>query len=247
MDNLAMKLITLNIWGGHVRSPLLEFIKSHQDIDIFCFQEMYRNAPKKISDEDRKLSLNIFTEFQDLLPAHSGYFRPVIDEVYGIGMFIRKGIKILGEGEIKIHLNPDYPGYGPTHPRNLQWAKCIISDVPYTIINVHGLWNGRGKTDTPERIAQSQRIREFMDMLDEPKILCGDLNLRPDTESLKILERGMKNLIQSHNVSSTRTSYYPKPEKFADYIFTSPEINVKRFEVMKDEVSDHAPLLLDFE
>lgn len=29
-----MKLITLNILGGHVRAPLLNFISSHQDIDI---------------------------------------------------------------------------------------------------------------------------------------------------------------------------------------------------------------------
>ena len=85
-----------------------------------------------------------------------------------------------------------------------------------------------------------------MDSINVPKVLCGDLNLRPDTESVKILEKGMNNLIQTHKVNSTRTSYYPKPEKFADYIFTSPEITVKAFEVLKDEVSDHSPLLLDF-
>ena len=37
-----------------------------------------------------------------------------------------------------------------------------------------------------------------------------------------------------------------KDEKFADYIFTSRDINVNAFEVLKDEVSDHSALLLDF-
>ena len=42
-----MKLITLNIWGGHVRNPLMEFVSSHSDIDIFCLQEVYHNAKDK--------------------------------------------------------------------------------------------------------------------------------------------------------------------------------------------------------
>jgi endonuclease/exonuclease/phosphatase family metal-dependent hydrolase len=241
-----MKLITLNIWGGHVRDPLLEFIKTHCEVDVFCFQEMYHNAPKKISDLDMAVSLNIFSEIQSLLPDHRGFFKPVVNGIYGNGMFIKRDIHILEEGEINIHDNPVYHGIGPTHSRNLQWTKCQIDNKAYTIMNVHGLWNGKGKTDAPERIVQSQKIKAFLDTINTPKILCGDLNLRPDTESIKIIEEGMRNLIQHFNIRSTRTSLYPKAEKFADYVFTSPEVNVNHFEVLKDEVSDHSPLLVDF-
>lgn len=241
-----MKLITLNIWGGHVRAPLLEFIGAQREVDIFCFQEVYHQAVAKVSSEDRTVSLNIFSELQTLLPNHRSFFRPVVKNIYGIGMFVKKEIDVLEEGEVIIHDNPNYSGIGPTHSRNLQWVKCRINNQLYLIINVHGLWNGKGKTDAPERIVQSQRMRGFLDGIEVPKILCGDLNLRPDTESIRILEKGMKNLVQQFNISSTRTSLYPKEEKFADYIFTSPEISVNHFEVLKDEVSDHSPLLLDF-
>jgi endonuclease/exonuclease/phosphatase family metal-dependent hydrolase len=241
-----MKLITLNIWGGHVRSPLFKFINKHQETDIFCFQEVYHKAPQKISIEDRAVSLNIFSELEALLPNHHSFFRPVVNGIYGIGMFVKKEIAVLEEGEIDIHDNPVYQGTGPTHSRNLQWVKCRINEHTYYIMNVHGLWNGQGKADAPERVIQSHRIRNFLDTIQTPKILCGDLNLRPDTESLRIIEKGMKNLIQQFNVMSTRTSWYPKEEKFADYVFTSPEITVNHFEVLKDEVSDHSPLLLDF-
>ena len=155
-------------------------------------------------------------------------------------------MNILEEGEINIHSNPNYLGRGPAHSRNLQWLTCRIDDQNYAIMNVHGLWNGQGKTDTPARIAQSQKIRDFMDTIDTPKILCGDFNLRPDTESLKMLENDMNNLIKQHNINSTRTSLYPKAERFADYMLTSPDITVNTFKVLKDEVSDHAPLLVDF-
>lgn len=241
-----MKLITLNIWGGHVRQALLDFIKAHQDIDIFCFQEVYHNAKDKVSLEDRKVSLAIFSELQTLLPEHDAFFRPAVRGIYGLGTFTRKNIKVLNEGDISIHINEHYCGNGPTHSRNMQWLECRVDQQIYSILNVHGLWNGMGKTDTPERIAQSQRIRNFMDTINHPKILCGDLNLRPDTESLKLIEQDLQNHVRLNHVSSTRTSLYPKAEKFADYILTSPEIKVLKFEVLKDEVSDHAPLMIEF-
>jgi endonuclease/exonuclease/phosphatase family metal-dependent hydrolase len=104
-----------------------------------------------------------------------------------------------------------------------------------------------GKSDSPERIAQSQKIRNFLDSIDKPKILCGDFNLRPDTESMKILEKGMNNLIQIYDITSTRTSLYDKEEKFADYVLTSPDVVIKAFQKLFHEVSDHAPLLLEFD
>jgi endonuclease/exonuclease/phosphatase family metal-dependent hydrolase len=241
-----MKLITLNIWGGHVRQPLLEFIKANDQIDIFCFQEVYHQAQTKVSTEDREVSLNIFSELQSLLPAHKGYFRPAVNDIYGISIFVKNNISVLDEGEISIYHNPNYSGLGPTHSRNLQWVDCVIDDQKYTILNLHGLWNGQGKNDCPERLKQSQRIKDFMETIKTPKILCGDFNLRPDVESMKILEEKMNNLIKMFNITSTRTTFYTKTERFADYILTSPEIVVNQFAVLKDEVSDHAPLFIDF-
>lgn len=242
-----MKLISLNIWGGHVLTPLLEFIKKHSDVDIFCLQEVYHNAKEKISTEDRSVSLDIFDQLQNLLPNHQGFFRPVVNNIYGIATFVKKSIDVLGEGEICIHDNPDYSGNGPTHSRNLQWLECSVNNKLYSILNVHGLWNGRGKTDTPERLSQSQRIRAFMDTIKIPKLLCGDLNLRLDTESISILEKDLNNWIKIYNIQSTRTNLYTKEEQFADYVFTSPEIMVNDFYILKDVVSDHAPLWIDFD
>lgn len=241
-----MKLICLNIWGGHIKEPLLEFVKAHRDIDVFCFQEVYHKADRKVSDEDRAVSLNIFSELQVHLSEHKAFFRPTVNQTYGIGMMVKKEIEVVREGEVVIHENPHYHGIGPTHSRNLQWVECRLENQTYTIINLHGLWNGLGKTDSPERISQAFRIKAFVEAIDSPKIVCGDFNLRPDTESMQVIEQGMHNLIKTHGISSTRTSHYSKKEKFADYILTSPEVKVADFKVLEHEVSDHAPLLLDF-
>jgi endonuclease/exonuclease/phosphatase family metal-dependent hydrolase len=245
-DLRTLKIMTLNIWGGNVKEPLLNFVSSQKDIDIICVQEAYKGASAKVCTNDDPVSLDIFSEIHALLPNHHAYFRPVVDNVYGIGMFVKKGLEVLGEGETKIYVNPTYPGRGPTHSRILQWVKCKVEDQLCTIVNVHGLWNGNGKTDTPERILQSKNIITFLDSVDTPKILCGDFNLRPDTESVKLLEHNMLNLIRHYNITSTRTSLYTKPEKYADYVFTSPDIKTTTFKVLEDEVSDHSPIVAHF-
>jgi len=78
-------------------------------------------------------------------------------------------------------------------------------------------------------------------------VLAGDFNLLPDAESAKIIENaGLRNLIKEYGITSTRTSFYKKPEKYADYIFVSSGVKVKKFEVMPEEVLDHAALFLEF-
>lgn len=242
-----MKLITLNIWGGQIYDPLCAFIKQHADIDIFCFQEVYKKASHKVCTDDAPVNLDIFSEFENLLPQHTGFFKPTVNGIYGIALFIKKGFTVLGEGEIIIHEAPNYPGLGPTHSRNLQWLRYQSNGKIYTVLNVHGLWNSLGKIDTPDRIAQSIKIRSFMDTQDTPVILCGDFNAKPATTSIALLAQGMNNLIQTHNIQSTRTPLYLKEEQFADYIFTSPDITVHNFEALEDVVSDHSPLMLDFD
>jgi endonuclease/exonuclease/phosphatase family metal-dependent hydrolase len=248
-----MKLISLNIWGAHIHGPLLDFMKAHADVDILCLQEVYHRADHKISTDDRWVSLTGLDDIHAKMPSHQSFFRPVVNENYGLASLVHPKIQVLEEGYEWIHENPEYPGFGAAHPRILQWIKCQFNQKAFFVINVHGLWNGQGKTDTPARIEQSIRISHFLKALNAPFVLCGDFNLRPDAESLSIIQNsvpGMKNWIDLSGTISTRSRFYLKPEKFADYIFTSPEVCVSRFEVLSDEssqVSDHLPLLLDFE
>lgn len=241
-----MKLITFNIWGGRIKESLFDFIKNHKEIDIFCFQEIYHEAKDKMSGDKYEADLNLYADLRELLPNHQSFFRPSIGTVYGIGIFIKNNIKVLDEGDMLIYHAPNYSGSGGDHSRNMQWMKIEANGGVYMILNVHGLWNGQGKGDSESRIAQSETIRKFMDTADVPMILCGDFNLKPDTKSVEILEKGMNNLIKTFNIQSTRTSYYDKPGKFADYIFVSPNITVKDFQVLPDQASDHAPLFLEF-
>ena len=237
-----MKVVTLNIWGGSVRVPLLNFFRQYADVDVFCLQEVYHQSTGKISTDGRFCSLSIFDDIAACLPDHIGFFRPIVGGIYGLAMFVHKTVTVREEGDILIHEEPEYTGTGPAHPRNMQWMRCQQAGHPYAILNVHGLWNGQGKTDTPARLAQSTCIKTAMAQFKDPLILCGDFNLRPDTQSLAIIAENMQDLVKQYGVTCTRTSLYTKPERFADYIFTSDLIQVRGFQVLPEEVSDHAAL-----
>ncbi len=255
-----MKLLTLNIWGGIVYQPLIKFIKSQGNtVNVFCFQEVFKTTgKKKISGQAR---VNVFQELQRALPKHHGYFYPAIKGInmvgeqdanlsFGLAMFIRRDFKVKQRGEIFVHKNRRFKFSGIGNmPRNLCYVLLEQRGKKYLIANMHGLWNGGPKTDTPDRIKQSQKVRKLLDKFSCPKIICGDFNLLPHTKSMAILDKGLVNLIKKFKIKSTRTrlySSYKKHPLFADYIIVSPDIKVKNFKVLKNLVSDHAPLLADF-
>ena len=245
-----MKIITLNIWGGRVYNDFTEFIKRHSDADIFCLQEVYKDAVEPLKDTEFSeiAKHESFYLLQKLLPDHELIFHPSFLGIYGICICVKKSIEIIETGEIFIYKERGYIPEGELgrHARNLQYAKIQPGSEWYRVVNVHGLWNGKGKTDTDERLEQSQRIVDFLKTVDNKVVLCGDFNLRLDTESIQRIEgTGLKNLIKEYQISSTRTSLYNKEEKHADYVFISEGIEAKNFEVLPDEVSDHAPLLLE--
>ncbi|OGG60795.1 hypothetical protein A2765_01635 [Candidatus Kaiserbacteria bacterium RIFCSPHIGHO2_01_FULL_56_24] len=244
-----MQLISLNTWGGAVNKPLLEFLGNRQEVDFFLFQEMHHNATEKTNWENRG-NPNLFEDIKKALPTHAGYFAPAQDDEYGLAGFMRKEINLLENGDIFVHRHKDAMKNmeGENLGRNLQYFK-IGGKRPLTLLNFHGLWTGKGKRDTEDRLNQSKRIVEFTKSIIGDYILAGDFNLMPDTESIQILEEmGVRNLIKDYSITNTRTSYYQKTsDKFADYMFVTPNIHVKDFKILQEEVSDHAAMYLEFE
>lgn len=247
-----MKIISLNTWAGRAgQQKIIEFFLKNKDVDIFCLQEIMHDPKNNLGEQKENIKsklYNLLTLIKEVLPDHNYYFRPHLKEHYGLAIFIKKEIEILEEGEKFVFKEKGYIpvkelGY---HARNIQYIKIKKDSKDLYVINFHGLWNGKGKTDTEERLEQSSKIIEFVKDIKDEMIICGDFNLLPDTKSIKMFEDiGLNNLIKEKGILSTRTSYYEKDVKFADYAFVTKTIKVKEFKVLPDEVSDHAPLFLE--
>lgn len=247
-----MKIITLNTWGGRIHEPLLNFFFKNKDADIFCLQEIFHDLDKEVQTSDyifeEDARHQLFKEISKTIPEHAGYFCPVIDKAYGIAIFVKNNIEVIGSGEDYIYKNENYNPDSETsdHNRKLQWIEIKTNEKKYLIINIHGHWTGQFKGDTVERIEQSNKILETANKFkDHHRIICGDFNLRPDTKSIQMFEENFENLITKYKINSTRTELYKKQELFADYIFLSKDLSEKEFRVLPDVVSDHSPLYLE--
>ncbi len=243
-----MKIITLNTWGGRLHDSFIAFLENYNDTDIFCFQEVYDNAHGKdtIWKGANFESLDLI---KDTLKNHVVTYHPHLGDWWGLACATKKEINIISQGEHFVHkekgwcIEEECKGFTA---KNIQYVTFSYRETLLTVINFHGLWNGKGKDDTEERIMQSQKIIDFIKTLKGEVVLCGDFNLNPHTESITMLEDfGLVNLVKQYGITSTRTSYYAKEGKFADYIFVSKGVSVKDFQVLPEEVSDHAPLFLE--
>ncbi|OGY64939.1 MAG: hypothetical protein A3A04_01995 [Candidatus Harrisonbacteria bacterium RIFCSPLOWO2_01_FULL_40_28] len=250
-----MKIISLNTWGGKVDKGFFDFIKRHQDVDVFCFQEVLSGGKGKTKREELKSE---YEDIQNLLTNHIGYFSEYEDGGYysesSKDLDFRYGIACFINGKYRQTFVEGITLYDPKRKwsdydgRFAAGASLAVRVSDYAIVNVHGLWQAIGKKDSEARFEQSRKIVELANKTEGEKIICGDFNLEPETKSIKMIEElPATNLIKEYKIVSTRSSLYTKDVKFADYAFIGNKTNVLDFEVLKDEVSDHLPLYLEIE
>jgi exonuclease III len=249
--------MSLNTWGGRLLQPLLDFIKSCDNVQIFCLQELCYEGQKLDADSfaeqsDLEEELNLVEKIQEVLPEYTCYFCPQIGQNWGTAIFIQEDIDVYVEEEgfaVVSEEQDRYVDYGDTFRRTVQWIDLNFNGDEYCLFNFHGLWIPNfGKGDNDERIAQSERVASLLRHKEGKKrILVGDFNLDLNTESLGILEKELpRNMIRLHRVNSTRTSYYKKNgTPYADYVLMDEGIQFPHFRVLKEVVSDHAPLYLE--
>ncbi len=265
-----MKLITLNVWGGRVHKPLLNFLKEQGGkIDVFCFQEVFKSEKNFFS---REIKTDIFSDIKEVLKDYNAYYSPVVEKTnlvekvdfeifWGQATFVKKTIEVMSEGSIFIFgkynhewtfLNKNPKKYIDA-PRLIHYVTIKDPSVnsgqakeEVLIANLHGYWTPDSKEDTPERLEQSDKIIEFLNAYRSKKVLCGDFNLNPNTQSMLMLEKNMINLIKKYNIKSTRSNLHTRKDKYADYVLVSKDIRVLDFKAFQDDVSDHLPLFLEF-
>lgn len=262
-----MKLVSLNTWGGKYFEPLIEFIKQHsKDTDIFCLQEVYSTTAdvKQYKNINRANLLeeikNILTDFQVFffitIEGFDVELKPVdFDLLHGPAVFIKNSIAVDSHQDYFIYKeNPQKPPKEDFSnlPTSLQYINCYLNNREFSIFNFHGTPFPAKKLDSENRLQHAKKVREIMDTKSGAKIIVGDFNLLPETESLKIIGAGMRNLIKEFNIERTRSNlspFYGKTsfQKFADYTLVTPDVLVKDFKVPEVEISDHLPMVLQFE
>lgn len=264
-----MKIMCLNGWGGKLHTDILSYL-AEESPDVLCLQEVVHSPETDkdwltYRDGDHILPqrANFFRDVARCLPDHVAVFCPAAQGVlwhgeiaipsqWGLATFVHKAFPVIAQVQGFVHKGYSHDGFGE-HPRSRSAHAIRVFDGeharPVSITQMHGLRDLRGKMDTPERAEQARRFLEMSRQVSGPEdlsILCGDFNVEPESETLRILaDGGFVELVTGRGFTSTRNSHYTKPVKYADYMLVSDENAVKGFDVVHDpEVSDHCPLTL---
>jgi endonuclease/exonuclease/phosphatase (EEP) superfamily protein YafD len=226
-----MKLVFLNVWDAKVEEGVRAFVGKHSaDTDVFCFQE----AGDKMKHLCEQMLPNYVATSEYKYLNEQDYFSQLT--------CVRKSLEV----ERVRPLMKETPGTGLGI-----YTRVGSGDHALSVCNFHGVSKPGDKLDTPERLLQSREIMGFFEGVEGPKILGGDFNLDPSSDSVRMFEdSGYRNLIKEFNIRTTRNRLvwerHPGREQyFSDYVFVSPDVQVKDFSVEDIEISDHLPMILN--
>ncbi len=267
-----MKVISLNAYFGVVLDPLLDFVvRESASTDVFCFQEMLSNGKEDVVEFDGRGRANVLQEIARRLPDFEVSFAPMQDGFecsssypgqvqMGVAIFYRRGLKVVESGSFFVYNG--FNSFDATAENRYEtlghvavWIG-IEGRTPTTILTLHGNSQPSSKLDSPKRLEQSKRILDFLRERPGEKIVMGDFNLFPETESIRLIEReGYRNLVVENKIATTRGSHmrtlFPEYangphgfQEFADYAFVSAGIVVTSFDVPDLPISDHLPMIL---
>lgn len=242
-----MKLMTLNVWQGRLERVLLKHLET-LDIDIACMQEAV-DYPFK--------SGGLVSTYQTVgssAKLDNQFFSPLMSMKLG-GSSISFGNVIYANipfsqtetqftrGKYKDEFDFNVDDY---NVRAFQHALLEIEDKKLHILNHHGHHIDAHKLGDEETFRQATQLIDYIKQLDGAVILCGDFNLAPESESIRLIDGLLTNLSVKYKLRTTRSSLTYKNE-VCDYIFVNENVIVKDFKMDETIISDHNALLLEFD
>lgn len=241
-----MKVMQLNIWFGHLLIPALSLIDDEAP-DVLCVQEVMSSAHGYPLFDTYQTHERLCERF-----AYS-FFSPTfsfdaLGETCDYGNAIYSNYPISEEsvdftnGVYDPKLTIKTAG---SNIRNVQHCTLTLeAGKTVTIANHHGFHN-RSPEGSPEAVASMRQVRESLEKITTPLIVCGDLNANPGSATLHELDAlELRNLSTEFKVMTTLSSLHRLQEALvSDYMLVSPSLGVEDFHVSDSLVSDHRALI----
>jgi endonuclease/exonuclease/phosphatase family metal-dependent hydrolase len=254
---MRLKFISLNLYeGGLLFENIIEFLKK-ENPDIIAFQEVNNGIDPKLPNNLRSMQV-----LSKLLPDYYHFFAPEILLRYSEGK-IDIGNAIFSKFPISkektIFFSIPYGEYDAVpidgdfskQPKNMQCCEVEVDGTTLTICNLHGIW-GLDGADNDGRLKMSDLIVEQIEEKSRV-ILAGDFNIKPNTQTIKNIEKHLVNVFKNQ-LNSTFNLKRKDLKRFPGYatavvdmIFTSQDLQVLKHSCPNVDVSDHLPLIIEFD
>ncbi len=251
---MKLTFLTLNLWqGGNLFDAVIQFIKE-VDPDILALQEVYDSHDKSLKRKYRSLEVlkKTFPELKyfNFAPAFLDNRKEGKIE-QGNAVFSKFPIINSNVYFYQIPYSTTYEEKTknfPFCPRNLQETLIQINNKQLYVYNTQGIWGLDGK-DSPEKIVMSNVIVKHIKNK-KPVILAGDFNLQPNTQTIYNIEVHLRNVFKNELISSFNMKRKDNPgyaTAVVDMVFTSKEIKIIKHVCPQVDISDHLPLIVQFQ
>lgn len=265
-----MILISLNVAVFEKNNPqLMEFFLKYK-CDFLCLQEVTRRvdydaieeylSKDPIDESTKDLEYAFFAPLwiKKGFSMNNFHGKEKFEFSYGgnieFGNYVKSKYRMVKGQNIFVQNHftyiTDWSNWPGEDHRAVQVVDILITEnKKLRLLNYHGIWT-QHKQGNELTLKACKTIERLALEVDYPVIISGDFNLFPDTPSINVFENKFINLPNRYNIKTTRPSTNElsgKRRNVVDYIFVSKNLRVNNFEVIQSDVSDHLPLLLDFD
>lgn len=253
-----MKLISWNIdMFTDNREEVVDLL-IEEDADIVCLQEVTAGLDRKVYKQYRKkryidTELEVVYRFKFFGANFETYPYESFGQKHDFGGLVQEGNYILSKCRF---LDTENIFYLKSYQQIRDWNKEKIFDKPrsvqvtkiekdmktFQVINIHAQYDNkrRGSEKTLNHVKQ---ILEIVKRSEIPTIIVGGFNLLPESEPIKEIEKYYQNVHRDFNVQETLVG----KKQICDYVFVSNDIKIDSLHILNTKVSDHYPLVIDFE
>jgi endonuclease/exonuclease/phosphatase family metal-dependent hydrolase len=139
--------------------------------------------------------------------------------------------------------NVQFPLTPGRHMRGAVFARCTVGRSRFVAVGTHL------SLDATERVVQAQLLKGYLAELDEPYVVCGDLNEEPGGGGWRTLADGLTDAAEARECGHMFTFSCASPRRRIDGIFVDPAIEVLDYRLVDSDLarraSDHFPLVAD--
>ncbi len=225
---LAVKVMTYNIQGHAAAGrpdhlPKIAEVIAAAEPDVVGLQEVHCRTRASVIDQAEHLAAltGLRLSFGRSCAIDGGDY----------------GNAVLSRHEIVSSRLFPLPGSG--EPRSMLQSDISINGSPFTFFVTHLAAWGRLL-----RLARIRQINELADVVARgsfPHILCGDFNVPPGAEEMRVLlSRGHLRVCGEQNEAT-----FPMTRQRLDYIMCDPRWEYVSSEVIRRGPSDHWPFVVD--
>lgn len=252
---MTFSVLQLNINADNYWNNLIPYLTSN-DFDILNLQEVAGNGAtsgnvNSKTDCYKELQKILGERYNSDLEISQTYSSDPVSGYTGNATFYKKEFQLIEKKVITMfERTSPFPSDKDSFEdagRNLLHLLLQKDNKTFSILNTHFAW-AKTSVEEPHQAAQGEILLDYLKTVQRPFVFTGDFNLDPQQPTIKSIGAFARNLVTENNITNTlnpRThSAFEKLKRLGidvavDFIFVSPDIEVKKFAVVEEDLSDH--------